>query len=151
MLGGLWHAFGAVQWSRGATYLTWTAKSDWNRLIGAYRKVTVPAPFTVIQSQPNFPWIRFVRPDLELFEFQDGDGLFGEEAQQFRGSGAVGFYRADGVSHNMSSNHPKAKEQFERAFNLLNSPYTNPEGEEIDEKFLVVIACLRYEYNCLRL
>ena len=38
ILGGLWNAFGAVQWSRGATYLTWTAKHDWNKLIGAQRK-----------------------------------------------------------------------------------------------------------------
>ena len=128
LLGGLWNAFGAVQWLRGAAYLSWTAKHDWNRLIGAQK--TVQRPTLVVRSQPNFPWI-FIGNELrDVVEDTDGDGLFGEEAQQYTGTNSAGRFRADGVSHNMSSNHPKAKEQFDRAFDNRNSPFHAPKRRD---------------------
>ena len=124
ILGGLWHAFGAVQWSRGATYLTWTAKHDWNRLIGAQR--TVQKQVFVARTQPNFPWIWLGNELRDVVEDTDGDGLFGEEAQKYKGVNSFGQFEALGVSHNMSSNHPRAKEQFERAFDDPNTPFHAP-------------------------
>ena len=118
---GLWHAFGAVQWSRGATYLTWTAKHDWNKLIGAQK--IVQRPTLVVRSQPNFPWI-FIGNELRNYvEDEDGDGLFGENAQKFTGTGSYQVIEAASVSHNMSSNHPKAKTAFDRIFDQPNSPF----------------------------
>lgn len=124
VLGGLWHAFGAVQWSRGATYLTWTAKHDWNKLIGAQK--IVQRPTLVFRTQPNFPWIWIGNELRDYLEDEDGDGLFGEEAQKYKGTNAIGLYEAEGMSHNMSSNHPKSKQQFERAFDDPNIPFYAP-------------------------
>jgi hypothetical protein len=56
----------------------------------------------------------------------DSDGLIEEEAQKYKGSNSVGLYEAEGMSHNMSANHPRAKEQFERAFDNRFSPYSAP-------------------------
>lgn len=120
----LWHAFGAVQWSRGATYLTWTAKHDWNKLIGAQK--IVQRPTLVVRSQPNFPWIWIGNELRDYLEDEDGDGLFGENAQKFNGTGNFRQFEIQGTSHNMSSNHPNAKEQLQRAFNLPFSPFTIP-------------------------
>jgi hypothetical protein len=104
------------------------AKHDWNKLIGAQR--TVQKQVFVVRTQPNFPWI-FIGNELrDVVEDTDGDGLFGEEAQQYTGTNSVGRFRADGVSHNMSSNHPKAKEQFERAFDNRNSPFHAPKRRD---------------------
>ncbi len=124
ILGGIWHAFGAVQWSRGATYLTWTAKHDWNKLIGAQR--TVQKQVFVIRTQFNFPWVFAGNVLLDVVEDTDGDGLFGEEAQKYRGTNSIGLYEAEGMSHNVSSNHPKSKQQFERAFDNPNIPFYAP-------------------------
>ena len=71
---GLWNAFGAVQWLRGATYLTWTAKHDWNKLIGAQK--IVQRPTLVVRSQPNFPWIWIGNERRDYVEDEDSDGLF---------------------------------------------------------------------------
>ena len=124
IFGGLWHAFGAVQWSRGASYLTWTAKHDWNKLIGAQK--IVQRPTLVVRTQPNFPWIWIGNELRDYLEDEDGDGLFGEEAQQFRGTGRFLELEMRGTSHNMSSNHPNSKEQFNRVFNDIRSPFYAP-------------------------
>lgn len=73
---GLWYAFGAVLWSRsrGATYLTWAAKHDWNKHIGAQK--IVQHPTLVLRSQPNFPWIWIGNELRNYVEDEDGDGRF---------------------------------------------------------------------------
>lgn len=114
----------AVQWSRGASYLTWTAKHDWNKLIGAQK--IVQHPTLVVRSQPNFPWIWIGNELRNYVEDEDGDGLFGENAQKFNGTGNFRQFEMQGTSHNMSSNHPKAKEQFERTLRLSNTPFVIP-------------------------
>jgi hypothetical protein len=121
--GGIWHAFGAVQWGRGAWYFTWGAKQDWNTLIGAYKDIDLPAPGFKIESRPNFPWIAFVQRMMRVRFGTDSDGLIEEEAQKYKGTNSLDSYRADGMSHNMSANHPQAKRQFERAFDDQNLPF----------------------------
>jgi hypothetical protein len=56
-------------------------------------------------------------------EDEDGDGLFGEEAQKFRGTGNFRLLEMKETSHNMSSNHPRTKEQFINIFSQQNSPF----------------------------
>jgi len=100
------------------------AKHDWNKLIGAQR--TVQKQVLVVRSQANFPWI-FIGNELRnVVEDTDGDGLFGEETQKYTGVNSFGQFEALGVSHNMSSNHPRAKEQFDRAFDDIRSPFHAP-------------------------